>query len=522
MVVVLGFPLEGDGPLRPWLTGAAGLITIFLVISRIQSFLTYRKLSTSNGCSPPPTYPNGGGMLGLKLLRRLIKAKKEMTVPTAFSSIFDDTGTDVHTNQVYILGMKTIWTRDPENIKAVLSSSFKDWCLPPSRVVALKECWGGGIFGAEGAEWEHSRAMLRPSFNRSQVQDTEIMEKHAQNLIDIIKDDETVDLAKIFPLFTMDIGTEILFGESAGCLDPAKSAEGMEFTTAFNYIIDKMSKHISFPLLAKLPDAKLKRYVKYINDYTDFFVSRAMKIRDDKAKTGGSGEDDEARGKRYVFLLEELAKGDYTPVQIRTELLSIMVAGRDTTSSLLSIIWWHLSRRPDIVRRLREELQPLGSEPPSSKELKSLKYLESVVNEVLRLYPINPVNSRCAKRDTVLPRGGGEDGRSPIFVKEGERVIFSSSALHRRKDIWGDDALEIKPERWETHRQAAWEYLPFGGGPRICIGQHLTVTEAAYTTARLIQAFQHIEPKTEGPFQEAFAMVITSGDGCKVSFRRNA
>ena len=68
----------------------------------------------------------------------------------------------------------------------------------------------------------------------------------------------------------------------------------------------------------------------------------------------------------------------------------------------------------------------------------------------------------------------------------------------------------------------SWEYLPFGGGPRICIGQHLAVTEAAYTTARLIQAFQHIEPKTEGPFQEAFAMVITSGDGCQVSFRRAA
>lgn len=74
---------------------------------------------------------------------------------------------------------------------------------------------------------------------------------------------------------------------------------------------------------------------------------------------------------------------------------------------------------------------------------------------VLRLYPINPVNSRTARCDTVLPRGGGSDGLSPLFIAKGQTVIFSSLALHRRKDIWGDDALQLRPERWVSIKPTA-------------------------------------------------------------------
>lgn len=88
----------------------------------------------------------------------------------------------------------------------------------------------------------------------------------------------------------------------------------------------------------------------------------------------------------------------------------------------------------------------------------------------LRLYPVTPVNSRGAMKDTVLPLGGGEDGKSPVFVPKGGLVQWSVYALHRRKDFYGEDAEEFKPERWYTYRPG-WEYLPFNGGPRICIGR---------------------------------------------------
>ena len=105
----------------------------------------------------------------------------------------------------------------------------------------------------------------------------------------------------------------------------------------------------------------------------------------------------------------------------------------------------------------------------------------------LRLYPVVPGNSRTAIVDTVLPVGGGEDGKSPMFIPKGQIVQWSLFTMHRRKDLYGEDAEEFKPERWEKLRPG-WvrslplrnnaqdtdglqEYLPFNGGPRICIGR---------------------------------------------------
>lgn len=90
----------------------------------------------------------------------------------------------------------------------------------------------------------------------------------------------------------------------------------------------------------------------------------------------------------------------------------------------------------------------------------------------LRLYPVVPANSRTSINDTVLPRGGGPDGKSPIFIPKNTHVSYNTYAMHRREDIFGPDAAEFKPERWETVR-AGWHYLPFNGGPRICLGRKL-------------------------------------------------
>jgi hypothetical protein len=76
---------------------------------------------------------------------------------------------------------------------------------------------------------------------------------------------------------------------------------------------------------------------------------------------------------------------------------------------------------------------------------------------VLRLYPINPINSRTARIDTTLPRGGGDNGTSPIFVAKGETVVFSSLALHRRKDIFGEDAGMLKPDKWDKKKPSTYE-----------------------------------------------------------------
>ena len=90
----------------------------------------------------------------------------------------------------------------------------------------------------------------------------------------------------------------------------------------------------------------------------------------------------------------------------------------------------------------------------------------------LRLYPPIPINVRFARKTTWLPRGGGHDGSSPVLVRRGMGVGFVTYYMHRRKVIFGEDSMDFHPERWEGDKLAdiGWSYLPFHGGPRLCLG----------------------------------------------------
>lgn len=181
---------------------------------------------------------------------------------------------------------------------------------------------------------------------------------------------------------------------------------------------------------------------------------------------------------RYVFL-HELVSQTSDPIKIRSELLNILLAGRDTTASLLSNVWFELSNRPAVWSRLQREITTAlpDGDFPTFEKMKDMKYLRAVLNESLRLYPVVPENSRQVEVDTTLPVGGGEDGKSPVFVKKGHGVHWSLYAMHRRKDLYGEDAESFVPERWldqgeeKKGLRVGWEYLPFNGGPRICIGR---------------------------------------------------
>jgi cytochrome P450 len=117
-----------------------------------------------------------------------------------------------------------------------------------------------------------------------------------------------------------------------------------------------------------------------------------------------------------------------------------------------------------------------------------------------------------------LPLGGGKDGQSPVFVRKGTMVGYNIYAMHRRTDIYGPDAAVFRPERWkEAGLRPRWGYLPFNGGPRVCLGQRYALTEAGYVLVRMGQLFEKLESRDAGPWEESLALTLCSRNGTKVS-----
>jgi len=125
-------------------------------------------------------------------------------------------------------------------------------------------------------------------------------------------------------------------------------------------------------------------------------------------------------------------------------------------------------------------------------------------------------NLRLCLQDSILPSGGGLDGTAPIFVPQGTQVTVNFGAMHRDQDIWGADANDFRPERWEGF-EPGWHYIPFSAGPRICPGQQLTITETAYVLVRLLREFRDIENRDpEMAFVEESRLTVESRNGVLV------
>ena len=135
----------------------------------------------------------------------------------------------------------------------------------------------------------------------------------------------------------------------------------------------------------------------------------------------------------------------------------------------------------------------------------------------LRLITPANRNVRLCLKDCVLPSGGGPNGTAPIFVPRGTQVTVHFGAMHRDKDIWGDDANDFRPERWERF-EPGWHYIPFSGGPRICPGHQIALTETAYVLVKLLQKFQGIENRdSEMEYIEQSRLTIESRNGVQVN-----
>ncbi|KAM5346779.1 hypothetical protein ACJ41O_009784 [Fusarium nematophilum] len=440
----------------------------------------------THGTQPAPLYPHRDPILGTDWIVDLSKAFRSYTVLQVWHDLFWSVG---NTYWAQNIGTWIVMTNEPENVKALLSSHFESWHILGLRQQAMVLALGPrAIFSVNGQAWHESRAMIRPSFVRNQIADLECTDRHVEAFLTRIpRDGSLVDLQELFYLFTMDVATDFMFGYSTDTLlNP--TPEALEFTNCFDHALLSSVTRARLGWVALLwPNKKLEQSTAVCRQFIDRYVQKALAAGREKERP-------------YVFMNEMLASGA-SQEYVRDQLLAMILGGRDTSASTMSSLFWELARRPEVVEKMRAEIAGLNGEKLTWENLKELKYLNMVLKEALRLWAPVATNSRTAKEDTVLPKGGGPDGQSPLFVPKGTACRWSLYSLHRRKDIFGDDAEEFKPERWEKLR-TTWEYLPFGGGPRICIGQQFALTQMSYLITRLLQTVEAFEAGDEKPMQQ--------------------
>lgn len=263
-------------------------------------------------------------------------------------------------------------------------------------------------------------------------------------------------------------------------------------------------------------DKKWWQSYRLCHDFVDRAVDRAIRDLDSKTLS---------KGKHHKYILaQELAKRTDDRKDIRNQLLNIFLPAHDAIAIPLTNIFFHLARHPTVYAKLRQErLSMPASANTDVQTLKKLPLLQNIINETFRLNPGVTTNERVALHDTILPTGGGASCASPVFIRKGDLATISFYTLQRRKDIWGADAEEWKPERWEGEgvKVPPWTNLPFGGGPRICPGQELGLMQIAFAIARSVREIVGIERRDPViAFEDLNRVVTVSKNGCKVACHR--
>jgi cytochrome P450 len=427
-------------------------------------------------------------------------------------------------------------TCEPENVQTILALKFQDYELGPLRRDIFSEVIGKGIFTTDGEEWVHFRQQLRPQFNRDQISDLESTGRHVQILFKALPEEDAqgwIDGTDIIPYiyrFTMDVSTEFLFGHSVDTQtrslhsqdsgNTEEIREDLEFTKAMNDSQEYISWRFRFGPLYWL--VKSKKYVDdcgIVQRFADRFVNLALNP-DHKHSASEHG-----KGRKYV-LLDELVSETRDPTELRNQILHVLLAGRDTTASLLNLSLIMLSKNPEEFKKLRDavvsnfgtEISPTNHITFSS--MKACKAINNFIYETLRLYPLVPMNSRRALRNTTLPTGGGLDRKQPVAIREGEQVGFPAYVIHRRHDIWGEDADEFRPDRW-INRKLGWEMIAFGGGPRVCLGQQFALNEVSFVLVRFLQRYDRIEAvDMASPLRKKLSVILGPAEGQKIRLHR--
>lgn len=365
---------------------------------------------------------------------------------------------------------------DPDVIRHVLVDGAKTY-TKSRNYLGLKLVLGDGLLTSEGDFWRRQRKLAQPAFHR------ESMEGFANQMSTATRDmltrwnAEDADargpfcaLSEMMRLTFRIVGLTLFSTD----VDAEAKEVGQAMTVAMHHANDWAEALWNFP--AWVPTPKNLRF-KTAMKTLDSVVYRII-----EARRAEPTQHKDLLG-MLMAAVDESGEGGMTDKQLRDEVITLVLAGHETTANLLAWTFYLLSSRPEIVEKIREEARRvLGDRDPSLADVPKLAYTKMVLEEVLRLYPPAWAFER---QSTTVDKLGAYD------IKKGAIIGVSPYVLHRHPKYW-ENPEEFDPMRFTPEKAAArsrYSYLPFGGGPRMCIGNAFAMMEAQIILAMIARDY---------------------------------
>lgn len=355
--------------------------------------------------------------------------------------------------------------------------------------VEMRKLIGDNLFDVPHDEWLPLRRALQPLFIKKNVAKfAGHMAAAAQSSADRWSDGETIDLDTECRRLTLRaLGRSILGVD----LDESADRIAGSLNVALAYITDRGAGPFRAPAWLPTPTRRrARRAAGVLRDLTAGILRDCRRDPDTDAP--------------LVRALMETSDPEteklLTDNEIRDQLIVFLAAGHDTTATTLTYALWQLGRHPELQDRAVAEVTALGERELTAQDVPALPYIGAVLHESLRLCPPGPANPRTAMQDIEV------DG---YRVPAGTIVVYGVAAVHRDPALW-EHAEEFDPDRFlgpEAKTRDRWQFVPFGAGPRTCIGDHFAMLEATLALATVLRRVEIRSTDDEFPVAFPFTMV---------------
>lgn len=370
-----------------------------------------------------------------------------------------------------ILNRKLFLVAHPEHIHQILVTDAAKFNKSPVYRIFLGRALGEGLLTSEGAKWRRQRKLAQPAFHHGRIASyAETMVAYAESTAESWRAKETLTVNEEMARLTLQIVAQTLFSTDI-------RAQADRIGDALTELLEAVTEATMQPVFlpAWVPTANNRRIRAGVKEL-DSIIYPLIRAR-------RQGSEDTGDLLSMLLLAKDERGQGMSDKELRDEAVTIVLAGHETTANALTWAWYELAQHPEVEAKLHTELaEVLGDERPTLAHVKRLPYTESIVKETMRLYPPIPEFGRQATEDVQL----GEH-----LISKGSIIIVPVYAVHH-DSRWFDKPDVFRPERFERADKTLPKlaYLPFGGGPRVCIGNAFALLEATLLLATLAQRFR--------------------------------